>query len=78
MSVIIETKPYGQQFNRILDAVVTIFKYKKITIDHTIYIKVLSDVKMSYFTVSNDNVLNTNNNEISFTEITIVLESTLI
>ena len=32
--------PSGRQLNRLLDAVVTILKYKKITIDHAIYIKV--------------------------------------
>ena len=31
----------GRQWNRLLDAVVTILKYKKSTIDHAIYIKVL-------------------------------------
>ena len=32
--------PAGRKWNRLLDAVVTILKYKKITIDHAIYIKV--------------------------------------
>ena len=37
------TKPAGRKCNRILGAVVTIPKYKKGTIDHAIYIKLLSD-----------------------------------
>ena len=37
------TKPAGQQWNRLLDAVVVILKYNKITIYHAIYIKVFSD-----------------------------------
>ena len=32
-------KPDAQKWNRLLDAVVTIIKYNKITIDHVIYIK---------------------------------------
>ena len=56
-------KPSGIQFNLILDSVVTILKYNKITIDNTIYIKVLSDVTVSYLMVSTDDVLNTTNNE---------------
>ena len=35
-------KTYVQQWNRLLDALVTIIKYKKIKIDHAIYIKVFS------------------------------------
>ena len=38
-------------------------KYKKITIDNAIYIKVLSDGTFFYLTVSTDDVLNTINNE---------------
>ena len=34
------TKPAEQQCNRLLYAVVTIISYKKITIDHAIYIKI--------------------------------------
>ena len=34
----------GHQWNRLLDAVVTVLKYKESTIDHAIYIKVFSDV----------------------------------
>ena len=45
-------KPSGQQWNRLLDAVVTILRYKKSTIYHAIYIKVFSDGTVSYITVS--------------------------
>ena len=41
----------------------TILKYKKITVDHDIYIKVFSDITVSYITVYTDDVLNRNNNE---------------
>ena len=37
------TNPAGIQLNPLLDEVVTILKYNKITIDHAIYIKVFSD-----------------------------------
>ena len=47
---------------------VTILKYKKITIDHDIYIRVFSDITVSYLTVYTDDVLNTTNNGTSFTE----------
>ena len=53
----------GRQLNIILDAVVTIIKYKKITIDHAISIKVFSDGNVLYLTVSTDDVLNNTNNE---------------
>ena len=62
------TNPYGRQCNRLLDAVVTIIKYKKITIDHAIYIKAFVDDTLSYLTVYTDNDLNTINNENSFPE----------
>ena len=65
------TKPDGRQWNILLDAVDTILKYKKITIDNTIYIKVLSDGTVSYLTVSTDDVINTTNNETEFPEIKI-------
>ena len=58
----------GRQWNRLLDAVVTMLKYKKNTIDNAIYIKVFADVTVSYLTVSTDDVLNTNNNETEFPE----------
>ena len=53
---------------------VKIIEYKKITTDHYIYIKVFSDGTVSYITVSTDDVLNTTNNETSFTELTTFLE----
>ena len=74
MNVIQGGKSSGRQCNKLLDAVVTILKYKKITIDHYIYIKVLSDVTVSYLKVSIGNVINTNNNEILFSELTILFE----
>ena len=58
------TKPAGRQWNGLLDTVVTILKYKKITIDNNIYIKVSTDGTVSYLTVSTADVINTNNNEI--------------
>ena len=56
------TNPSVRQWNRLLDAVVTIIKYKKSTIYHSIYIKVFTYVTVSYFTVSDDDVLNTTTN----------------
>ena len=47
----------------ILDTVVTISKYKKITIYHAIYIKVFYGGTVSCLTVSTDDNLNTTNNE---------------
>ena len=49
---------------------VTIIKHKKSTIEHTIYIKVFADGKVSYITVYTDDVLNTTNNENAFPELT--------
>ena len=74
MNVIQGTNTSRQQWNRLLDAVVTIIEYKKITIDHVIYIKVLSDGTASYLTVSTYDVINANNNETVFPEIRIVFE----
>ena len=51
-----------------------IIKYNKITIDHDIYTKVLSDGTVSYIKFSTDDVLNTNNNETAFTKLTNVFE----
>ena len=56
-------KPDGKQWNRLLDAVVTILKYKKRNIYRAICIKVFYDGIVSYLTVSIDDVLITNNNE---------------
>ena len=53
---------------------VKITKYNKNTIDHAIYIKVLSDVTVSYITVSTGDVLNTNHNKIGFSELRIFFE----
>ena len=50
-------KPYGRQWNILLDSVVTILKYKKGTIDHDIYIKVFSNGKVYYLIVSTDGVI---------------------
>ena len=69
MNAIQVTKPYGQKWNRLLDAVVTIIKYKKSIFDHAIYIKVLYAVTVSYITVSTYDVINTTNNETSFPEL---------
>ena len=67
------TKPAGRQCNRLIYAVVT----KKITIDHAIYIKVFTDVTVYYLRVSNDDVLNTTNNETEFNEPRRVLKNPL-
>ena len=56
-------KTDGRQWNRLLDAVVSILKYKKITIYHAIYIKVFTDGTVSYITVSTDDIFNTTNNK---------------
>ena len=48
---------------------VTIPQYKKVTIDHAIYIKILYAITLYYLAVSTDDVLNTTNNEIEFPEI---------
>ena len=55
--------PARRRFNRLLDTVVTILKYKKSTIDYSIYIKVFTDGTVSYITVSTDDVINTTDNE---------------
>ena len=52
----------GRQWNRLPDEVVTILKYLKSTIHHSIYIKVFSDITVLYLMVYNDNVLNITNN----------------
>ena len=67
-------KPVEQQWNRLLDTLVTIIKYKKRRIDHSIYIKVYSDGTVSYIRVFTDDVLNTTNNDMEFTELTRVFE----
>ena len=74
MNLVQGTKPSGQKLNRLLDAVFTVLKYNKITIDHDIYIKVLSDGTLSYPTVYNYHVINTTNNYTSFNGLTRVFE----
>ena len=63
MNEIQVTKPAGRQWNILLDAAVTILKYKKSTIDHAIYTKVFTDGIVYYITVSTDDVIDTNTNE---------------
>ena len=58
----------GRKWNRFLDAVVTIIKYKNIAVDHAIYIKFFTDGTVSSLTFSTDDVLNTNNSETEFPE----------
>ena len=53
---------------------VTIIKYRNITIDRAIYIKVLSDGTVSYPTVSTTDVLKTTNNKTEFPELGRVCE----
>ena len=69
-----EKKPAGRQWNRLFGAVVTIIKYKKGTIDHSIYIKVFSDETVSYIIVSAYDVIKTTTNETVFTNLTIFFE----
>ena len=52
-------------------------KDKKTVIDNAIYIKVFSDLTVSYLTVSTGGILNTNNNETSFTELRRVCEEAI-
>ena len=65
------TKTFGKKWNQLHDAVVKMMKYKKSTIYHAVYIKVLFDVTVYYFMVYTDDVLNTTNNETLFPELTI-------
>ena len=69
MNLIQGTKPAGIQYNRLLDAVVTIIKYKKSIIDHDIYINFFIDGTVSYLTVYTY-VLNNTNNKTAFPELT--------
>ena len=64
------TKPAGRQWNRLLDAVVTIINDKNSTLDHAICIKVFTDGTVSYLTVSTDDVINTTINKTEFPELT--------
>ena len=69
-----KNKTIWTKCNRLLDAGVTIIKYKKNTIDYAIYIKFFTDGKVSYLTVSTDDVLTTTNNETAYPELTKVFE----
>ena len=69
-----DTKPERRQWNILLDAGVKVPKYKKVIIDNAIYIKVFSNRTTFYLIFSTDNVLNTNNNYTSFTELKKVFE----
>ena len=62
-------KTAAQQYNRLLDAAVTIIKYKRIPIDPDICIKVRYDVTVSYLKISSGYIINTTNNETEFTEL---------
>ena len=77
MNIIQGKKPYGWQWNILLDSMMTIIKYKKSTFYHAIYIKVLSDVTVAYLIVSTGDILNISNNDTEFPEITIFLKNTL-
>ena len=68
------TNPAGRQCNRILDLVVTIIKYKKISIGREIYINLFTDCNISYITVSTDYVLDTTNKVKDFSELRKVIE----
>ena len=57
------TKPPVRQPKRLIGSVVTVLKYNKIPIDHTIYIRVFSDGNVYYLKFSVDDVLNTTNNK---------------
>ena len=67
-------KTAAQQYNRLLDAAVTIIKYKRIQIDPDICTNVLYDVTVSYLKISSGYIINTTNNETEFTELRRVLE----
>ena len=69
-----DNKPEWSQWNILLDAGVKVPKYKKVIIDNAIYIKVFSNRTTFYLIFSTDNVLNTNNNYTSFTELKKVFE----
>ena len=73
-NVIQGTNTSGQQWNRLLDAIITIPKHKKTTIDDAIYIKVFSDVTVSCIMISNDCVLNTTYIDTAFPELRRVFE----
>ena len=74
MNVIQVKKSSRRQWNRLIDAVVKIIRYNKITIDHAIWIKVFTDGTVSYLTVSTDDALNATNKKTAFSELTRVFE----
>ena len=67
-------KPSGRLWNQLLDAVVTMIEYKKITIYLPIYIKVFYDGTVYYLVVSTDYFLNTTNNDTEFPQLRRVFE----
>ena len=71
-------KTIWKKCNQLLDSVFKIIKYNKSTIHHAIYIKVLSDGKVSYLTVSTDDVIKTTKNDIEFPELRMFLKNPLI
>ena len=71
------TKPSRRKCNQLLDTVVTILKYNKIAIDNSIYIKVFSDVTVSYLTFSTNDVINTTTNYTKLPELSIFLKKLL-
>ena len=60
------TKPLVWHWKRPLDTVVKNIEYKKITIDHAMYVKIFSNGMVSYLTMSRGVVLNTRNNDVTF------------
>ena len=69
MNLIQKKTSAGRQWNQPLGAVVIIIKYKKSTMYNAIYIKVLSNVTLSYSKGSKYDILNTTNNKIEFPEL---------
>ena len=62
------------KWNILHDTLVTMIKYNENTIEHSVYIKVFTDVTVSYITVSTDDVLDTTNKETEFPELRSVFE----
>ena len=63
------TNPSGSQWNILLYAWVTVLKYKKITIDNAIYIKVSPDGNIYYLTFYTEYIMDTTNNVTDFDEL---------
>ena len=72
------TNSRGRQWNKLLDTVVTILKYKISIIDHSIYINVFSGGNVYYLTLHTDVVLDNNNNETAFPEPINVFQEALV